>query len=243
MNQMIPRLAVFTLLAGVTALTACDGVGLTEPAQRALLSTDVTTAASNTPVVDGVLSAGEWSKATIWKGLMINVPEGGTTEGKLMIANDDVNLYVALLMDRDIPDTRANFAIIFNNDGVGALAEGDDWILGRTDGSFRDGFFSTRFGGGLRGVGDTADPTGTVDGSAAGGRSRGRTVIELAHPLDTTDDDHDISVAPGDALTFFLQVNLFNPHGEAQTSFAREPLTIACSKNGKVFRARFCPGS
>jgi len=233
--------ALSVVAVGSGAGLACvDGAGPTELEQEGFLVGDVNVVASKTPAVDGVISGGEWANATKWKNLMINVPEGGTTEGQILITNDNANLYIALVVERDMPDINANLVITFNNDGSGGLEEGDDYVVGGVDGWFYDGFYSDRFGGGLRGVGDGADPTGTVDGAASGGHSRGRTVIEVVHPLDSSDDAHDISVAPGDALTFLLNVNLFDSQGATRTWLPWQTLKIACTKNGKIFRTRFC---
>jgi len=67
-----------------------------------------------TPKVDGVLSPGEWDGAG-FLDVAVNVPEGGTTPGRIYVLNDDTNLYLALRFERNVADPGNTAAFTFRD--------------------------------------------------------------------------------------------------------------------------------
>jgi len=153
-----------------------------------------------TPTIDGVLSSGEWDNAGTLD-FDANVFGGGTTPARIFVLDDGNNLYVAIRVDRTALDA-FNFAgIVFDNDHGGETSNevGDDRfeLLG---GTFRD-FFWTGSGFDI----DTS-AGGNTDGSGSQGNDSTFTVYEFSHPLDSTDNTHDFSLAAGDTVGFNLSV-------------------------------------
>ncbi len=58
---------------------------------------------SGTPTIDGVISPGEWDNAG-FADFPVNLPEGGTTPGRVFAMNDASNLYLAIRFSRSIVD-------------------------------------------------------------------------------------------------------------------------------------------
>jgi len=65
---------------------------------------------------------------------------------------------------------------------------------------------------------------GTIDGAGAWGRDGGVTVVEMAHPLNSTDNDHDFSLAEGDAVGFYGFFGLWDPDDDSSSGWTDFPV-------------------
>lgn len=191
-------------------------------------------------LVDGVLDHNEWKNSRSWPDLAIRMPEGGTATGHLYVRNDLDNIYFGFVLDAEVPWDVSNIVVRFFNDGVGPLAVGDDYVIGYarsvagSGNDIYDGYFD-QTPTGFRGIGDEYTG-GTQDGAAAGRIADGQTVIEIQHPLDSGDDAHDISVAPGEMVQFLITATILRgPNDAVQTTpLPWQPLYISCKRNQKV---------
>jgi len=148
--------------------------------------------ASIPPIIDGVLSPGEWADADSETFTM------GVAAATIYVMNDQNNLYVAVKIQDD--DTgNDELTIQFDNDNAGgALVKGDDNL------AWWDSFFDTYFEPPTAIYQDTSDG-GTDDGS--GGRTQDGLMIwyfEFSHPLDSNDNLHDFSLSLGSTVGFEL---------------------------------------
>jgi hypothetical protein len=165
------------------------------------------------PVIDGIMSPGEWANAGS-VNIAVNLPEGGTTPGTIFAMNDAVNLYVAFRFERSAADPVNHASFEFDNDhSGGARAEGDDLLVinaSTTVFGFGD---DHRYNAGSN-IRFDADDGGTQDGSGAFGNDGTFTVYEFSHPLDSADNPHDFSLAYGDTVGFMLFTAItFGPGG------------------------------
>jgi 6-phosphogluconolactonase (cycloisomerase 2 family) len=152
------------------------------------------------PTIDGTLSTGEWNGADIAE-FEVSLPEGGTTEGTLLVANDTTNLYLAVQLDSVGSTEQGGVRVDFDNDADGECDDGDDG-LGANIYGITDIFMSN---GCTVGDYDTSDG-GTTDGAAAGNAEL--TFLELSHPLDSGDAGRDFALSPGSRVGFLLAVTL-----------------------------------
>jgi hypothetical protein len=90
------------------------------------------------PIMDGIIDAWEWDSAeTI--DIQLNLPEGGTTTGRLYLMNDDKFLYVGLRVLREKADDFSDFQVILDANRDHTFSGGDDSMhalrdnLGRTN--------------------------------------------------------------------------------------------------------------
>ncbi len=94
----------------------------------------VSSPATTTPVIDGALSAGEWSDASLVD--LSSVP-GNQVPGFLMVKHDDNAIYVAYdaIGDttQDVADS-ASIAFDTENDGIGSDGREDQFVQGGTSG-------------------------------------------------------------------------------------------------------------
>ena len=166
-----------------------------------------------TATIDAVISAGEWDNAGT-ATFDVNVIGGGTTPGTLFVMNDASNLYLAIRYGTVGQINNANFTFDNNHSGETRFENGDDVLLhngSRFIDAFRTneppcppnrppgncGFLDETFGG-------------TTDGSAAFSNAGGVTIYEFSHPLDSSDDTHDISLGSGDTVGFVLRISMFD---------------------------------
>ena len=175
--------------------------------------------AFGTATIDGVLAPGEWDGAARFD-LPVNVPEGGTTPGTLLVMNDGVNLYLAFRLARTTADM-TTVAVEFDNDHDGggfAPENGDDGLVvnSSSPGTLSDNFRirCTPPGGttGFCGPGDMSPASpgvvypdglpapGTIDGKGAFRNDGTFSVFEISHPLDSADNAHDFSLKAGDTV-------------------------------------------
>ena len=164
------------------------------------------------PVVDGILTPGEWSNAQCHV-FQANAPGGGTTRAFVCVMNDLTNLYLAV---RHVAADSGNTAMFeFDNDDDGGWPEdGDDAFQVSTRGDFAqfsDFFRASSVGcpGCLRG---DVDEGGTSDGVGSFGSlttpSALFNVFEASRPLNSADDAHDFSLAAAQLFGMFLQLEL-----------------------------------
>lgn len=158
-----------------------------------------------TPTIDGVLSAGEWDDADTLNYAATLSPQegGGTTPATLFVMNDATNLYLAVKVYRTtLGSSSAGFE--FDNDHDDVWPENGDDALVLNPPAFFDDY---RVDG--SGPVDTSDG-GTSDGAGAATNNGSFTFYEISHPLDSADDAHDFSLAPGDVVGFSHQLRFCN---------------------------------
>ena len=165
-------------------------------------------AAFGTATVDGAFSPGEWQTAAALS-FAAAAPGGGSVPGELRVMNDDSNLYIGVRLGTT---ATAGVAIGFDNDHDGVRFEdgSDGLALMALAEGFVDTVLSARGGcppSAVCGF-DDDELGGTIDGSGARTVGASETIIELSHPLDSTDDLNDFSLRPGDVVGFGLQVSL-----------------------------------
>jgi hypothetical protein len=174
-----------------------------------------------TPVIDGVLTPGEWSAATK-VDFTANTPYGGTAPASLRVMNDANNLYFALTLAY-APFNRNSIAVEFSNTDSGIAANGDDaFVFGvELDGTstFFDDFrtnappcapLSLPAACGFLDV----DYGGTNDGGGGFSHLAGVYTWEVWHPL-RSGDVHDVNLHAGNSVGFYLSSRLIDgPYAE-----------------------------
>ncbi len=226
-------------LSGTTTVTAVNGIatfadlkvdeagtgytlvatsGTLTPAASATFDVIFTLSGFGAATIDGAFGAGEWDNAGRIDFLANLPPDdgGGTTATMLLVMNDATNLYLALKITRSSFGGATNPVFEFDNNGDGVRDEGDD-SFGMAVGTFlpvefRDVFRTTQPpcpSGSVCGFLDV-DVGGTTDGAAAASNDGSFTYIEISHPLDSSDDAHDFSLASGDIAGFTLSLRLFS---------------------------------
>ena len=211
-------------IAGLALVMACGEDGQfaapTGAGDIAIAARRESCAKGLAPVIDGAICPGEWSGAARFS-FSANLPEGGTSPATLFVMNDAANLYLAVRVRRSPTVDGGGQAVFeFDNDGDGLLENGNDVILYGSDGNFFDDFRTNippcdpGSAEGSCGFGDT-NHGGTNDGDGAHGNDGKYAVYELVHPLNTTDDAHDFSLAAGETLGLALSIQLFSPGGVA----------------------------
>ena len=176
---------------------------------------------SGTAVIDGRLSPGEWD----WAGRLafaVNLPAaegGGTAPATLLAMNDAAGLYLAVRMEGDRMGSGMSIAFEFDSDGSGSLSGGDDGII-YTAWSVGSWLFSDLFRWPCPSqpavlcsylddeVAPGLPPPGAREGSGAHTGGAEATIVEEAHPLDTADHVHDVSLEAGDVVGFNLSVRV-----------------------------------
>jgi hypothetical protein len=177
-----------------------------------------------TATIDGHLSSGEWVNAGA-VDLAVKIGGGQTTRGRVLIQNDDQNLYFALWVDvRDIPSSVifSSFVVEFDNDHSGGTRdEGDDVFVANPPGDFFDDYrtyLPPCPANALCGLLDT-DGDGTSDGRVVTIRTADEVVYEISKPLDSADDAHDFSLHAGDIVGFWLDLVVFTPTEFLETPY------------------------
>ena len=157
-----------------------------------------------TAAIDGRLSLGEWDNAVTYD-FPVNVSEGGTTPGTLLVMNDESNLYLAVRFARTTVEPRNLIFFSFDNHNDGVSEDGDDYIRFDTLSGFEDWFMlqltetSWSF---PRDINPPEGPPGTYDGDGAFANNGTFSLFEISKPLDSADDAHDFSLSPGDTIGF-----------------------------------------
>ncbi|KAB2958313.1 MAG: hypothetical protein F9K18_12300 [Thermoanaerobaculia bacterium] len=163
-----------------------------------------------TAVIDGVQAVGEWTGAEA-ADLMVTLPVsfgGASVPVTLFYMNDDANLYVAARLEYDQPVWNPDFLVLLNLawpaelDFCDAATVIDEHDLFSQDGNpFHFDMFAEHLTGcdvQLQTPDESAG--GTSEGSGMWASGGGATFFEIAQPLDTADDAHDLSVAVGDRI-------------------------------------------
>jgi hypothetical protein len=170
---------------------------------------------SGTAIIDGAISANEWTRATI-VNVALKIP-GQTTAAKLYVMNDATNLYFAFAFERTPPAGERNImSFEFDDDISGHLSPGDDGFV-VVDGVFTDSVRSTAPPcptGVLCRFFDTA-LGGTEDGSGAFTNDGNNQTYEFLHPL-KSGDAHDFSLDHGARIGMRLLVRLQQADGTLQ---------------------------
>jgi hypothetical protein len=227
------------VLAGCSARTdpvrsPPPGVDPEAPAAvaRSLVTAPVASACG-TPVVDGLLSPGEWDRAVSAR-FGAALPEsagGGEIPATLQAMSDGVNLYVAIRFDLPTRLYAQSFSVELDANGDGQISQGDDGF-----GFSREQDYSWGGGGGTwfgdfyrwscvvdgcpavcapldTDVLDGFPAPGTNDGGGALQADATSTTVELWHPY-RGGDPRDVFAAAGDALGLNLSVRLVDPCNE-----------------------------
>lgn len=210
--------------AGATPGTPSEPAPDPAPAAAAALSlvTAPVMSACGTPVVDGVLSPGEWD-AAVSARFGAAVPEsagGGEIPATLQAMSDGANLYVALRFDLPTAQFCQSFGVELDANGDGMISHGDDGFgFGREELYPWGGGGDTRFVDFYRwscvvegrpavcapsdtevpAVLDGSPTPGTVDGGGAIAFDATSTTVELWHPYHGG-DPRDLLASPGDQL-------------------------------------------
>jgi hypothetical protein len=180
------KLACTVALAAAMALTS--GV--------ALASDQVKLRGYGTAVVDGVLTLNEWENAGRFHFEVDTSPTGGeTVPATFYVMNDSSNLYIGLRTSAPRPSNSA-LDLFFLGAPPDVFGPGSD-ILHVMPGTFDDLFFQPA-GPYLR----DEDYGGTRDGKAVVREADGELVYEVAHPLNSADDEHDFSLTVPSHIQF-----------------------------------------
>jgi hypothetical protein len=158
-----------------------------------------------TATIDGSMGTGEWGGAG-HADFTVNRSSsegGGTVPATVYVMNDATNLYIAIKV---VNATVASSAALVHFDGdhnSRYLAEGEDVIHVDTLGEFHDRFMHQTSPTTWTPAEDTTYG-GTEDGDERDGDATGYSFFEFAHPLDTSDNAHDVSLARGSKIGFQL---------------------------------------
>lgn len=180
-----------------------------------LVSYGNTLSAFGTATINGVMSTGEWDKAAKID-FLVNVPPGaggGTVPATLFVMNDEKNIYLALKFAQSSFGKSTQFNADFDNNNNGVANDGDDVIAMYVNPpqppSFAD-LYRYSCPGSPAGSADcfTFDsapkggilPAGTSDGTAVALNNGSLTIIEMSHPLKSSDLLHDFSLNPGSVV-------------------------------------------
>jgi probable HAF family extracellular repeat protein len=170
--------------------------------------------------VDGLLTDEEWNSA----GQMhfsVNVPGGGSTPGTLMVMNDESDVFIGVVYERDEADLNAYVNINSDRDNNGATYQiGDDlWSVNS------DGISSWNLWDAV-GVGGACAPPqacrwegdhfvgGRQDGTGAGRRSGETFALEVSHPFNSG-DTNDIAVDVNERFGFHINMGIYGAQNVA----------------------------
>ena len=183
-------------------------------------------AACGTPIVDGVLSPGEWDAAVSVRFAAV-IPEsagGGVIPATFQAMSDGTNLYLAVRVDADTSRFGQSYFVEMDADLSDSATQGDD-IVGFSWGRYGGTRFADDYrwncnvdgseaicGPGDDYVGEGFPPPGTTDGGGAIRFDAGSTVVEMWHPY-RGPDPLDLQKCPGDVVPLSLAVRLLDPCG------------------------------
>jgi len=195
------------------------GLVLMPPCVRSAEAAPITLSAVGTAIIDGSLSASEWGSAGYFD-FIVNTPYGGTTPGRLFAMNDEDSAYFGLRFVRSAADPGNTFAIEFDNDGNGAITDGDDGIILNPSVGFVDLFRSSGFScppSMLCSFSDT-EIGGARDGAGAFANDGTYTIYEFSHPLNSG-DSFDFSLAAGDTIGMAPSIRMIAAGGTYPSGF------------------------
>jgi hypothetical protein len=162
------------------------------------------------PVIDGVEGGGEWAGAEAGT-VPITMPValgGGTSDVTFLFMNDENNLYFAVRLPWGVSPLNGELlgldGVVWRNelDYCEPATVVDEWLLVSQN---EDQLYYDMFREYLSGCDrqpQTPDDSagGTTEGNGQWGDDGLTTFFEIAHPLDTADDLHDLSAVPGDRV-------------------------------------------
>jgi hypothetical protein len=205
------RICSVVALAGVCLLLTAAGAAGHAPTATILYG-------GGTASVDGSLASGEWSSARRLD-FGARVPDrdgGGTVTATIRAMNDGATLYVSFEVGRATYGGLTGLALYFDNDHDGVREEGDDAFFADVGTFSPVRFVDWHWAPCTPGGPGVACPVfdtgrgGTSEGTSAAGLTPGTAVIEVSHPLNSSDDSHDFSLGPGDVAGFAAFVRLFS---------------------------------
>lgn len=181
-----------------------------------LVSYGNTLSAFGTATIDGIMSSGEWDKAAKID-FLVNVPPsygGGTAPATLYVMNDEKNLYLALKFAQSSYGLSTQFNADFDNNNNGIANDGEDIIAIYVNSpdfkpQFVDLYRFTCPGSPAGSAGCIAPdydqnggilPIGEDNGAATSSNDGSVTIIEMSHPLKSSDSLHDFSLNPGNIV-------------------------------------------
>jgi len=142
------------------------------------------------PMIDGVISAAEWSNAAVLPFTIRTVP------GTLYVMHDNTYLYVAGVMSDPIAGLNS-FQLIFDNNHNGLLDLGDNALVT----NLGPGLFDDYYNGQCCWLFDAFDG-GANDGMGIGMHAGGQATFEIRYPLCSADTLHDFCLHPGSTVGF-----------------------------------------
>jgi len=204
MHKKIHSGIILTLLLSVLFLGAWMTFDVTAQAPIVSLSAWTPTP----PNIDGIIGPEEWISADIVSFTLSGgiLPE---RTGTLYVANDAVNLYLAVAVSDTAPNMNDQCWFYFDNDHDGVFEKGDDSlrILGVQPTTMPE-FWDLHWNPDVPGWTEDFFPAygiyGTIDGSGNASSVAGANCFEFSHPLDSTDDAYDFNLSQGDTVGFAL---------------------------------------
>ena len=158
-----------------------------------------------TATIDGVLDSAEWSGAGVVDFALDVRYASQVVPAHLYVMNDGSQLYLALKVDSQTAlGWRDVVRFVLDRNGSLAVDQGDDsWTLESAlyppTGVFTSAFYDQYVPCPSCEALDSADG-GTNDGAGAVGNDGSSTIFEVAHPLNSADDAHDINLFPNDRI-------------------------------------------
>jgi hypothetical protein len=213
-------------MAALLAAAACSqggSSGYTVTERSASLLAAPVYAGCGTPVIDGVLSPGEWEGAVTLR-FAAALPEltdgpGAVVPAEVRALSDDRNLYVSFWLGKNTQQYAQSHVVEIDANGDGAISAGDDALVYSWDAGggpwslFADDYRTGCVADGMEaicGPQDTeplsGDP-GTSDGGAVIGFGDDSTTVEMWHPY-TGADPHDVLRVAGQSIPmqFFIRL-------------------------------------
>lgn len=177
--------------------------------------------------VNGAHAPGEWTDVDSVP-VAVERPGGGTFPSWLRARNDADSLYLSLDVDQSTAFPYHFLQFSFQPRGGGTLLPERLEMTNRPGSTapYTDGFWSVAPDGSA-GSGVDVTNGGTADLRAAAGTSGTKRIFELAHPLDSADDAHDFSLAPGDTVTLSLTAHMYDSAQSSATTFSQVDVAIA----------------
>ena len=248
------------LVAGIllSAAACSDDATAPQPARvpsgiSAVDNPDLASLVAISPVVDGKLSAGEYSNAAVIKFVATLPPSAlgtGRTPVNVFVTHDATYLYIATVFDRKAPFHPADMVgYEFDNDNDGVRENGDDVLITGASGVpnvVYPGADFYRWNNGVSNQGDNATG-GTIDVISAWGAVGTQGVFETRHPLNSADDAHDFSIdLQNGAVTLGMEIMVsleLNPVGSGTFVHSFKPsATTYCQLTiGKKITSVSCP--
>jgi hypothetical protein len=262
--QRRPSLAaVLLILAGAScqpaarpSAPASPGPSAPVAALRSMVPASVYSGCG-TPVIDGILSPGEWKDAVSVRfgAILPDSVGGGTVPAEVMSMSDDRNLYVAYRYQADTSRLAQSHYVELDANRSGAADNGDDgwglswWSYPGADATLSTTLYTDFYRGPclVNGVemscapADTDPDTGfgtpgTSDGGAIIRIEGGVTTVESWHPY-RSGDARDIAARPGDTIPLSFSIRLLDSCNEYPrcfgdtyfpTAWEYRPFLLAC---------------